>query len=186
MITIAEFERCMTRAGVFGVIVDDFRHWQKLCLIILLPIDKDMKVCFYHAFWLFHLSVCLGVEHGGKSSFDTEEVTQQGPKFGHKNRFLVTNNGVQEAVMSYHYIYDNFRQYWSVNGDFDQLIIHHLGQVVDYNQNRVVAIRIELQLSSCFSFSQRTTANRSQSLWRDSSIDKSVPQVSIELVADSF
>ena len=42
--------------------------------------------------------------------------------------------------MPYNHVYDYFRWFWSVDGDLDWLIIHQLGQVVDYDENRVIAV----------------------------------------------
>ena len=74
--------------------------------------------------------------------FDSKEVTEREPELGRENRFLVAYDGVREAVIFYHHIYDHFCQFWSVDGDFDWLIVYHLGQLVDNDKNRIVAIAL--------------------------------------------
>ena len=75
-----------------------------------------------------------------ESPLDAKEVTGQGPKLRHKNRSLVTDDGVREAVMSNYYVNKYFHQFWSINGDFDWFVINHFGQAVDNDQNRVITL----------------------------------------------
>ena len=43
-------------------------------------------------------------------------------------------------MILYNYVYDYFSSSQSVDGDLDWLIIHYLGESVDYNENQVVAV----------------------------------------------
>lgn len=42
--------------------------------------------------------------------------------------------------MSYYYVDNYFRQFWSIKSDFDWFIIYYFGQAVDNNKNWVIAI----------------------------------------------
>ena len=99
----------MTRTSVLRVVVGKLRHREKPCPVILIPIYESSKVSFYGAIMSFYLTVCLRVERSVEFSLDAKEVTEQGPKLGYKNRSPVTYNGVREAVMLYHHVYDYFR-----------------------------------------------------------------------------
>ena len=60
----------MTGAGVFGIVVGKLRYKKEPCPIILLEVDKDLKVDFYFTILPFSLPVYLVVESGGESSLD--------------------------------------------------------------------------------------------------------------------
>lgn len=59
MITIIKLEKYLANTCVFGIIIGKFCHWQKLSLIILFLIDKNLKKDFYDAILLFNLAVSL-------------------------------------------------------------------------------------------------------------------------------
>ena len=44
--------------------------------------------------------------------------------------------------MPNYHVYDDFRSSQSINGDFDWLVVHHLGQPVNNDENRVIAIAL--------------------------------------------
>ena len=44
-------------------------------------------------------------------------------------------------IPNYH-VYDDFRQSWSINGDFDWLVVHHLSQSIDNDKDRVIAVAL--------------------------------------------
>ena len=75
MIATIKLERYVTHASVFRVVVGKLYYWQKLCLVILLPIHKGTKVSFDHAILLFCLPVCLKVECYKELLFDAQEIT---------------------------------------------------------------------------------------------------------------
>ena len=75
------------------------------------------------------------MECGGKPSLDVNKVAEQGLELRRENRFAVTDNGVEEAMMLYHHVNNHFCQSWSINGDFDWLIMHNLGQAINYDKN---------------------------------------------------
>ena len=65
----------MTLAGVFKIVIGKLRHWEEPYPIILLLINKSIKIYFYYAVLSFCLYICLKVEYAGESSFDDKEVT---------------------------------------------------------------------------------------------------------------
>ena len=71
----------------------------------------------------------------GESSLDAKEIIEQRPELGHKNRSVVIDNRVQEAMMLYHYVNHYFRQSWSINNDLDYLVMNYFGQAIDNNKN---------------------------------------------------
>ena len=65
IVATVELEKCVTRIGVFEVVVGKLRYWEEPCLVILLPIHKSPKVSFHSADLLLRLTVCLKVERSG-------------------------------------------------------------------------------------------------------------------------
>ena len=74
MISIIKLERCIVGAGIFGIIVSEVCYRKKPCPIILLKVDKGLKIGFYHTILSFNLAVCLQVEDGRVSPFDAKEI----------------------------------------------------------------------------------------------------------------
>ena len=70
MISADELKKHVASASIHGIIVDKFCYGKNLCPIILLEIDKGLKVSFNCPILPFGLSVCLGVESGRKSLLD--------------------------------------------------------------------------------------------------------------------
>ena len=63
------------RLVYFGVVVGKLYYKKKLCLIILLKVDKGLEVNFYHAILPFNLTVHLWIEDGRESPLDVKEIT---------------------------------------------------------------------------------------------------------------
>ena len=82
------------------------------------------------------------MEHGGELPLDVKEVVERGPELRCKNRSAVTDDRVQKAIILYHHVNNYFRQSWNINGDLNWLVVHYLGQSVDNDENRVVAIAL--------------------------------------------
>ena len=108
IVVTVELKKCVTCISILGVVIGKLRYWEKWCLIILLQIYKNIKVSFHSTVLLLRLTVSLRVECGGKFSLNAEEVTEQEPKLERKNCFPVTYDGVREAMMLYHHVYDYF------------------------------------------------------------------------------
>ena len=60
----------MTGAGVFGVVIGKLCHRKKLCLVILLKIDKGLVVCFHCIILPFGFAIRLQVKVGEESLYD--------------------------------------------------------------------------------------------------------------------
>ena len=76
-----EFERRVAGAGVFGIVVGEFSHWQEPCPVILLPVHEGSEVCLYCAVLPFCLAIGLRMESCRESSLDSQEIAQRGPEF---------------------------------------------------------------------------------------------------------
>ena len=74
MISAIELERCVAGAGILGIVVSKLRHGKKPCPIILLKVDKGLKVSFHRTILLLSLAVRLRVEGDGESLLDAEEI----------------------------------------------------------------------------------------------------------------
>ena len=62
MIFIVKFEKCMANANILGIIISKFCYKKKLCLIILLKVDKGSKIGFYCIILFLNLVICLQIE----------------------------------------------------------------------------------------------------------------------------
>lgn len=56
---IIEFKQRVAGACIHGIIISKLNHEQKLGLIILLKVNKGLKICFYYAILPFYLTVDL-------------------------------------------------------------------------------------------------------------------------------
>ena len=74
MISAIEFKRYIASAGIFGIVVGKLHNEKKLCLIILLEVNKSSEIGFYHIILLFNLAVCLWVKSNEEFLFDVEEI----------------------------------------------------------------------------------------------------------------
>ena len=74
MISTIELKKCVAGAGIFGIFVSKLRHGKKPCLIILLEVDKGLKIDFHYTILPFRLTICLWVESGGKLPLNAEEI----------------------------------------------------------------------------------------------------------------
>ena len=59
MVSAIKLEGRMASASIFGIVMGKFRHGKKLCPIILLKVDKSLKIDFYYAILPFSLTVYL-------------------------------------------------------------------------------------------------------------------------------
>ena len=57
----------MANISIFGIIVDKLCHGKKLYLIILLKVDKNLKIGFYYTILPLNLVVCLQIKSDRKS-----------------------------------------------------------------------------------------------------------------------
>ena len=64
----------MADTGIHGIIISKLRYGKKLCPIILLKVDKSLKVGFYYTIIPLSLVVSLRVEGNRESPLDIEEI----------------------------------------------------------------------------------------------------------------
>lgn len=76
MIAIVEFEKNISSTCILGIIVCKLCHWKEFSPIILFPIHKRSKICFYCIILLFALAIRLEIKGGGKLLLDIKEVTE--------------------------------------------------------------------------------------------------------------
>ena len=74
MISIIELKKCMANAGILGVFISKLCYKKKLYPIILLKVDKDLKVSFHCAIQSFGLIVHLWVEGNRESLLNAREI----------------------------------------------------------------------------------------------------------------
>ena len=65
-----QLKRGMAGAGVLCIIISEFRHWEKLSLVVLLIVDKSLEKGLYCTILPFCLPVSLGVKGGRESALD--------------------------------------------------------------------------------------------------------------------
>lgn len=68
-----------------------------------------MKVYFYYASLSFCLPLYLRKKRNGELFFNTKKVTKQELELECKNRFTITDDGVQEAVILHYHVNNYFR-----------------------------------------------------------------------------
>ena len=59
MIFKIELEKYMANTSIFGIFIGKFCYGKKLYSIILLKVDKSLKVGFYYSILPFCLTICL-------------------------------------------------------------------------------------------------------------------------------
>ena len=74
MISAVEFKRYIAGASIFSIIIGEFRHKKKLCLVILFKIHKSLKIGSHHTILLFGLTVYLLVDSNRKFPFNIKEI----------------------------------------------------------------------------------------------------------------
>ena len=65
----------MFDASIFGVVVYKFYFEKKPCPIILLKVDKSLKIGFYYTILPLSLAVCLQVKSAEEFLLDAKEIT---------------------------------------------------------------------------------------------------------------
>ena len=59
-----EFEKHVASTSIFGIIIDKLYYKKKLCPIILIKIDKGLKINIYYTMLFFNLSIYLKIKSG--------------------------------------------------------------------------------------------------------------------------
>ena len=76
MISAIELKKYVAGTGIHGIVVCKLCYEKKLYLIILLKLNKDLEVSFYHVTLPFCLTVRLWVEGDKKSPLNVEKIAQ--------------------------------------------------------------------------------------------------------------
>ena len=64
----------MAAACIFGIVISKLSYGQKSRLVILLEVDKDLKVRFYCTILIFCLAICFQVKDDRELLFNVKEV----------------------------------------------------------------------------------------------------------------
>ncbi len=57
-----QLERSVAAAGVFRIVIGEFRYRQQLSPVVLLKVDEGPEIGFHRAFLPLYLAICLRVE----------------------------------------------------------------------------------------------------------------------------
>ena len=74
MISTIELEKYIAGAGIFGIVIGKLYHRKKPYPIILLKVDKGLKISFHCTILPFSLAIYLQVKDGGESPLDAKEI----------------------------------------------------------------------------------------------------------------
>ena len=66
-----EFKRYIAGAGILGIIICKFSHWQEVCPVILILVHKGSEVFLYCAVLSLYLAISLRIESHKEFSFDS-------------------------------------------------------------------------------------------------------------------
>ena len=64
----------MAGANILGIIIGKLCYEKKLCLIILLKVDKDLEISFYHNIMPLDLAIYLWIKGVREFFFDAQEI----------------------------------------------------------------------------------------------------------------
>lgn len=67
----------MTGASILGFIIYKHSYYLKFSLIVLLKIDKSLKLAIYRAIFLLYLAIYLLIKRGREPLFDIKEIAEQ-------------------------------------------------------------------------------------------------------------
>lgn len=74
MIVAIEVKYCVIPTCILSIVLCKFHHEQEFYLIVLLLIDKYVKISFYYHIFLLSLAVCLRIKDNGKYLHNTAKV----------------------------------------------------------------------------------------------------------------
>ena len=70
MISVIKLEKYIVGVSIFGIIISKLNYKKKLCLIILLKVDKNLEIGVYCTILPLSLVDCLRVKSGKEFLFD--------------------------------------------------------------------------------------------------------------------
>ena len=74
MISAIELKRYVAGIGILGDVIGKLCSGKKLCLIILLKVDKSLEISFYYTILPLCLALYLWVESGREFLLDAKEI----------------------------------------------------------------------------------------------------------------
>ena len=74
MISAIKLKKRVADANILGIIISKLYRKKEPCSIILLKIDKSLKVGIYYAILLFNLIVCLWVKGNKKFPLNAKKI----------------------------------------------------------------------------------------------------------------
>lgn len=74
IITTIELEHGMTSTYIYYVIINKFDYEQESCPIVLLSINKNMKISFHHAILSLSLIIHLQIIGSGEFLLNVKEI----------------------------------------------------------------------------------------------------------------
>ena len=77
MVAVVYLKRRITGVCIFGIVIQKLNYQKKLGPIVLLEIDKGLKVHFYYTILLFRLAVRLPAKSSEKPLLDIKKVAEQ-------------------------------------------------------------------------------------------------------------
>lgn len=81
VIAIVLLKKHLDYISIFIVVISKLGYWQEFYSVVLLKINKDLKIRFNCAFLLFCLTICLKLESSEKFLLNIKKIVQGKPKF---------------------------------------------------------------------------------------------------------
>lgn len=77
MIAAVQLGKCVAGACIVDIVISKFSHGQEPSHIVLLKIDKDLKISLHSAVLPLCLIVYLRIKSDGELPFDAEKVAKR-------------------------------------------------------------------------------------------------------------
>lgn len=77
MVVAVQFKKHVSNSCIFYIIIHKLNHWQEPCLVIMLKVDKNLKVHFYCAILMFGLTICLRMKGSWEPLFNVKKVAER-------------------------------------------------------------------------------------------------------------
>ena len=130
----------MAGSHIFYFMVCKFSHEQELCQVLLLSIDKTLKVCLHYAIWLFCLTIYLRKQSCRQSAVYTGKVIEQKLELRCKYYIAITNYRLQRAIVTHYYIDNDFYQSQSIHCGLALFGVDYFIQSFNYNYNCIIVV----------------------------------------------
>lgn len=98
MVTTIQLKKHVANICILCIVIS------KLDSIILLKVDKSLKIHFYCIILMFDLAVSLKIEDGGELPLDFKKIIKQRPKLQDEEQASIGDNQVEQAMLSYYHV----------------------------------------------------------------------------------